>query len=163
VTPENLLPHVYQELRKLAQAKLAGERLDHTLNATALVHEAFLKLGGERSFASKSDYLKAAATAMRRILVDHARAKLADKRGGGAERVELGDVAESTPDDHVLAVNAALERLAESKPDHARLIELRYFGGLTGVEAAQTLGISPATADRMWRFARAWMQVELRE
>jgi RNA polymerase sigma factor (TIGR02999 family) len=159
--PVYLLPQVYEELRKLAAAKLAGENPGHTLNATALVHEAFLKLGGERSFASKSDYLKAAAAAMRRILVDHARAKLTENRGGRAQRVELGDVPAPQPDEHLLAVSEAIEKLAATKPDHAQLIELRYFGGLTGDEAAIALGISPANADRMWRFARAWLQVEL--
>jgi RNA polymerase sigma factor (TIGR02999 family) len=163
VSPAELLPQIYGELRKLAAAKLAHEADGHTLDATALVHEAFLKLGGERSFASKSDYLKAAATAMRRILVDHARAKLTVKRGGGAQRVELGDVAAPLPDEQLLAVNAALDRLAESKPDHVKLIELRYFGGLTGDEAADALGVSPATADRTWRYARAWLQVELQK
>src|SRR5262245_35312718 len=148
--PADLLPQIYTELRRLAQAKLEGEHAGHTLNATALVHEAFLKLGGEKSFASRSDYLKAAATAMRRILVDHARAKLTVKRGGGAKRVEFGDVAESIPDAHVLFVNDALDRLAESKPDHAKLIELRYFGGMTGDESAAAMAISAATADRMW-------------
>jgi RNA polymerase sigma factor (TIGR02999 family) len=157
----DLLPQVYAELRKLAQAKLAGENPGHTLNATALVHEVFLKLVGERSFASKSDYLKAAATAMRRILVDHARAKLTEKRGGDAQRVDLRDISASLADDQLLAVHAALERLAEAKPDHAKLIESRYFGGLTGDEAAAVLGVSAATADRMWRYARAWLQVEL--
>jgi RNA polymerase sigma factor (TIGR02999 family) len=163
MTPENLLPQVYHELRKLAQAKLAGENPGHTLNATALVHEAFLKLGGDQSFSSKSDYLKTAATAMRRILVDHARAKLTDKRGGGAKRLELGDVPASIPDEQLLAISDALERLTSSKPDHAQLVELRFFAGLTGDEAATALGVSPATADRMWRYARAWLLVELKQ
>jgi RNA polymerase sigma factor (TIGR02999 family) len=163
VNPAELLPQVYHELRKLAAAKLANENPGHTLDATALVHEAFLKLGGERSFASRSDYLKAVATAMRRILVDHARAKRTEKRGGGAQRVELDDIAAPIPDEQLLAVNDALERLAATKPDHAQLLELRYFGGLTGDEAAAALGISAATADRMGRFARAWLQVELQK
>jgi len=162
MTPTDLLPQVYAELRKLAAAKLACEKPGHTLNATALVHEAFLKLGGVNSFASQGDYLKAAATAMRRILVDHARGKLTDKRGGGAQRVELGDVPQSIPDDHILAVHDALERLASTKPEHAQLIEMRFFGGLNGAEAAEALGVSAATTDRMWRYARAWLQVELR-
>src|SRR5262245_44692796 len=159
--PGELLPQVYDELRKLAAAKLAGEKPGHTLDATALVHEAFIKLGGDQSFASKSDYLKAAATAMRRILVDHARAKLMEKRGGDAKRVELGDMPASIPDEQILAISAGLEQFAITKPEHAQLVELRFFGGLTGDEAATALGVSPATADRMWRFARAWLQVEL--
>jgi RNA polymerase sigma factor (TIGR02999 family) len=161
--PDTLLPQVYEELRKLAQAKLDCERLGHTLNATALVHEAFLKLGGDRSFASKSDYLKAAASAMRRILVDHARARLTAKRGGGAQRIEPGDAVAPVLDEQVLAISDALERLATTKPDHARLVELRYFGGLTGDESALALGVSAATTDRMWRFVRAWLQLELQK
>jgi RNA polymerase sigma factor (TIGR02999 family) len=163
MTPAELLPQVYHELRKLAAARLADENPGHTLNATALVHEAFLKLGGERSFASKGDYLRAAATAMRRVLTDHARAKLAEKRGGGARRVELGDLAAPVRDEQLLAMSEAVDLLAAAKPDHAQLIELRYFGGLTGDEAAAVMGISPATGDRMWRFARAWLQVELKK
>jgi RNA polymerase sigma factor (TIGR02999 family) len=161
--PRELVPQIYHELRVLAAAKLACESPGHTLNATALVHEAFLKLGGERSFASKSDYLKAAAAAMRRILVDHARAKLTEKRGGEAKRVELGDVPAPLADENILAVSEALEKLAATKPDHAQLVELRFFAGLTGDEAATALDISPANADRMWRFARAWLQVELQK
>jgi len=111
----------------------------------------------------RAQFLGVAATAMRRILVDHARAKLTHKRGGGAQRVELGDVTAPLPDEQLLAVSDALERFAESKPDHAKLIELRYFGGLTGDEAAAALGVSAATADRMWRYARAWLQVELQK
>jgi RNA polymerase sigma factor (TIGR02999 family) len=161
MTPGELLPQVYHELRKLAAAKLACERPGHTLNATALVHEAYLKLGGERSFACKGDYLKAAAVAMRRILADRARAKLTEKRGGGARRMDLGDVAAPVRDEQLLAVSEAIDLLAAAKPEHAQLIELRFFGGLTGDEAADAMGISPATGDRMWRFARAWLQVEL--
>ncbi len=164
MTPNALLPQVYDELRKLAAAKLAGEKPGQTLDATALVHEAWLKLAGASvEWQDRSHYLRAAATAMRRILVDRARAKLTDKRGGGALHVELGDVAASSVDAQVLAVNEALECLAQSKPDHAQLVEMRFFGGLTGEEAANVLGISPATADRMWRFARAWLQVELQK
>ena len=100
---------------------------------------------------------------MQRILVDHARPKRTEKRGGGARRVNVGDLAAAMPDEQLLAVHDALERLAASKPEHAQLMELRHFGGLTGEEAAEALGISAATADRMGRFARAWLQVELRE
>lgn len=167
MTPADLLPQVYQELRKLAQVKLAGENPGHTLDATALVHEVYLKLAPRDSrgaqWKDERHFFAAAATAMRRILVDHARAKLTDKRGGAVKRVELGDVAASAPDEQLLELHAALNKLAESKPDHAQIIELRYFGGLTGDEAAEALGLSPATADRMFRFARAWLQVEMND
>lgn len=162
MTPAELLPQVYDALRKLAAGKLADERDGHTLDATALVHEAFLKLGGERSFASPADYLRAAAQAMRRILVDHARARNATKRGGG-KRVEL-------PTDHpgVLApaadfeaIDEALTKLAGEKPQVAELVQLRYFGGLTLEQCAEVLGISARTADTWWSYARAWLAVEL--
>ena len=165
--PGELLPLVYDELRKLAAAKLAGEKPGHTLDATALVHEAWLKLmaspgrkSGEIEFHDRSHFLRTAATAMRRILVDRARAKKTAKRDGG-RRVELADYPAPLPDDELLALDSALERLAAAKPDHARLVELRFFAGLTGDEAAAVLTISPATADRMWRFARAWLQIEM--
>jgi RNA polymerase sigma factor (TIGR02999 family) len=160
----DLVLPVYDELRKLAAAKLAHEAPGQTLDATALVHEAWLRLADASiEWKDRSHFLRTAATAMRRILVDHARAKLTVKRGGGAQRVELGDLPASIPDEQLLAVNAALDRLAESKPDHAKLIELRYFAGLTGDQAATALGISPSTADRMGRYARAWLQVELQK
>lgn len=160
--PDDLLPQVYDELRRLAAAKLAGENPGQTLDATALVHEAWLKLGDASvEWQDRTHFFRTAATAMRRILVDRARAKLTDKRGQAAVRVELADIAASVPDDQLLALDDALARLGESKPDHARLVELRFFGGLTGDEAAASLNISPATADRMWRYARAWLQVEL--
>lgn len=162
MTPAELLPQVYAELRKLAAGQLAGERGGHTLDATALVHEAFLKLGGERSFASPGDYLRAAAQAMRRILVDHARARNAAKRGGGT-RVEFdsnhpGAVAPSTDFE---ALDEALTKLAADKPQVAELVQLRYFGGLTLEQSAAALGISPRTADTWWSYARAWLAVEL--
>lgn len=160
--PSNpMLPQVYDELRKLAAAKLAAEKPGQTLDATALVHEAWLKLAGAAGpWQDRSHYLRAAATAMRRILIDRARAKLAAKRDGG-QRLELPDVPTALPDATLLAVNEALEKLAVTKPDHAKLIELRFFAGLTGDEAATALGVSPATADRMWRYAKAWLQVEI--
>ena len=162
MTPAELLPQVYAELRKLAASKLAGEQPGHTLDATALVHEAFLKLGGERSFASPTDYLRAAAQAMRRILVDHARARNAAKRGGG-RRVEFhtdhpGTVA---PSDDLEALDEALTKLAGQKPQLAELVQLRYFGGLTLSQCAAALGVSERTADLWWSYARAWMAVEL--
>jgi RNA polymerase sigma factor (TIGR02999 family) len=163
MTPAELLPLVYDELRRLAAAKLASEGGGQTLDATALVHEAWLRLADAPvEWQGRTHFLRTAATAMRRILVDRARAKLATKRDGG-DRVELPDCAAPLRDDQLLALDAALERLAQVKPDHARLVELRFFGGLKGDEAAAALGVSPATADRLWRYARAWLQVELSE
>lgn len=160
--PADLLPQVYDELRKLAAAKLAGENAGQTLDATALVHEAWLRLADVSvEWQDRTHYLRTAATAMRRILVDRARAKLSAKRGGDAQRVELSDIAAPDRADDLLALDEALDKLAVEKPDHARLVELRYFAGLSGDEAAVALNVSPATADRMWRFARAWLQVEL--
>jgi RNA polymerase sigma factor (TIGR02999 family) len=160
--PAELLPQVYDELRKLAAAKLAGEKPGHTLDATALVHEAYLKLGGERSFATRSDYLQAAAQAMRRILVDHARAKNAAKRGGG-RRVELeADHLFSHPlDDGLEALDEALTKLAAEHPQLAELVQLRRFGGLTLAQCAEVLGVSARTADTWWAYARSWLGVEL--
>ena len=164
MTPDELLPLVYDELRKLASAKLAAEKPGQTLEATALVHEAFLKLGGERSFATKSDYLKAAAQAMRRILVDHARARNAAKRGAG-RRVELesGQLVSAPPDDDLEALDDALSRLAFMHPHLAELVQLRHFGGLTLAQCAEVLCVSARTADTWWAYTRAWLAVELKE
>jgi RNA polymerase sigma factor (TIGR02999 family) len=164
VTPADLLPLVYGELRQLAAAKLAGEKPGQTLDATALVHEAYLKLGGERSFATRSDYLRAASQAMRRILVDRARARKAAKRGGG-RRVELESdhLAVAQPDEDLEALDDALKRLAVACPHLAELVQLRHFGGLTLAECAEVLGVSARTADTWWSYARAWLAVELKE
>jgi RNA polymerase sigma factor (TIGR02999 family) len=163
MSPAELLPLVYDELRKLAAARLASENAGQTLDATALVHEAWLRLADAPvQWQGRTHFLRTAATAMRRVLVDRARAKLAAKRDGG-HRVELPDCPAPLADDQLLALDAALERLALAKPEHARLVELRFFAGLTGDEAAALLGVSPATADRMWRYARAWLQVEVSE
>ena len=164
MSPAELLPQVYDELRKLAAAKLASEKPGQTLDATALVHEAFLKLGGERSFATKTDYLQAAAQAMRRILVDRARARNAAKRGGG-RRVELESdyLAAPPPDDDFEAVDEALSRLAVEQPKLAELVQLRLFGGLTLAQSAEVLGVSARTADTWWSYARAWLALELKE
>jgi RNA polymerase sigma factor (TIGR02999 family) len=160
----DFLPQVYDELRKLAAVKLAGEKPGQTLDATALVHEAWLRLADASiEWKDRSHFFRTAATAMRRILVDRARAKLCDKRGGGVDQVEMPELAAPIPDDRLIALDAALTQLAVTKPDHAKLIELRYFTGLTGDDAAAVLGISPATADRMWRYARAWLQIELQK
>lgn len=164
MTPGELLPQVYEELRKLAAAKLASEKPGHTLSATALVHEAYLKLGSERAFASSSDYLQAAAQAMRRILVDHARARNAAKRGGG-RRVDLETEpqAQPTEDEQIEALDEALTRLESQQPRLAELVQLRRFGGLTLAQCAQVLNISERTADTWWSYARAWLAVELRD
>ena len=158
-----LLPLVYDELRKLAAARMAAEKPGHTLDATALVHEAYLRLAGAQSFESKSHFLRAAAEAMRRILVDHARARTADKRGGDRTRsaVDPDRLAAGAPDSDVLAVNDALTKFAAVDQQAAELVTLRYFGGLTLTEAAQAIGVSPRTADRLWVFARAWLYREL--
>ena len=156
----DLLPVVYAELRALAAAKLAREAAGHSLDATALVHEAFLKLVGDQKFDGRGHFFAAAAEAMRRILVDQARTRKALKRGGGAEReeVEPDQIAAPSPDDELLALNEVLDRLSVDFPDHAALVKLRYFAGLSADEAASALGISGSTADRRWTFARAWLK-----
>ncbi|MFO0805166.1 MAG: ECF-type sigma factor [Gemmataceae bacterium] len=162
MTPAELLPLVYDELRKIASAKLGNETPGQTIDATALVHEAWLRLAeASIEWQDRTHYLRAAATAMRRILVERARAKLTAKRGDGATRVALREIAAPLPDQELVNLDEALVRFAELKPDHARLVEMRFFGGMTGDEAAAALGVSAATADRMWRYARSWLLVEL--
>ena len=162
----DLLPLVYDELRRLAAARLADEKPGHTLQPTALVHEAYLRLVGGRAdarYTGRAHFFAAAAAAMRRILIDHARRKHRARRGGGMKRVELdelGDVemvAESGGADELEALDGALARLAAADPRKAELVRLRYFAGLTLEQAAELLGISRATADRHWAFARAWL------
>jgi RNA polymerase sigma factor (TIGR02999 family) len=167
VAIEQLLPLVYDELRALATAKLAHEKPGQTLQATALVHEAYVRLigradGGPRKWNSRGHFFVAAAESMRRILIDNARRKLSQKHGGGRERQELDVIAGPEPDEDLLALDEALKRLAILDPAKARLVELRYFAGLTGDEAAKVLGISPTTADRHWAYARVWLQAEIR-
>lgn len=162
---EQLLPLVYDELRKLAAQRLAQEKPGQTLEATALVHEAYLRLVGQNEAASykdRSHFFAVAATAMRRILIDNARRKKTQKRGGGLQRQQLEAVPAPEPDQELLALDEALQKLAATDPLKARLVELRYFAGLTGEQAAQVLGISPTTADRHWAYARAWLQTEVR-
>ncbi len=157
-----LLPLVYDELRKLAAARKVVEAPGHTLDATALVHEAYLRLIGEQHFDGRGHFFAAAAEAMRRILVDHARSRMAAKRGGGRRvTVDLDRVSETDPDEDVLAVHEALDRLAEVEPKVANLVTLRYFGGRTLSEAADDLGIAPRTADAWWAYARAWLKADL--
>jgi RNA polymerase sigma factor (TIGR02999 family) len=166
---EQLLPLVYDELRKLAAQRLAEEKPGQTLQATALVHEAYLRLvdserrGPSPPWDSRRHFFAAAAEGMRRILVEQARRKRRLKHGGAKQRQELpADIAAAPPPgDEVIALDAALSRFAQKHPLHARLVELRYFAGLTGDEAAAVLGVSPSTADRHWVFARAWLRREL--
>jgi RNA polymerase sigma factor (TIGR02999 family) len=161
---DQLLPLVYAELRRLAARELAHEAPGQTLDATALVHEAYLRLVGPASaqqFADRQHFVRVAATAMRRILIDRARRKGTRKHGGGRHRQELDAVAAPQEDEDLIALDAALDRLAASDPVKAKLVELRFFAGLTGEQAAAILGISPATADRYWSYARAWLQTEI--
>jgi RNA polymerase sigma factor (TIGR02999 family) len=162
---ERLLPLVYDELRKLAALKLAQEKPGQTLEPTALVHEAYLRLLGAAEppvYRDRGHFFTAAASAMRRILIDHARRKQTQKRGGGRQRQQLDELAAPQPDDELLALNEALDQLAADEPLKARLVELRYFAGLTNDQAADVLGISPSTADRHWAYARAWLQTAVR-
>jgi RNA polymerase sigma factor (TIGR02999 family) len=155
-----MLAQVYDELRGLAAAKIAQETPGQTLSATALVHEAYLRIGADQSFENRGHFYAAAAEAMRRILVDTARRRSAAKRGGGGEREQqcLDEIAAPDPDDHLLALHDALEQFAAIDPPKAELVKLRYFVGMTSDEAADLLGISPATADRHWAYARAWLK-----
>jgi RNA polymerase sigma factor (TIGR02999 family) len=158
----DLLPLVYDELRKLAAAKMAMEDPGHTLDATGLVHEAYLRLTGEQSFRSRSHFMRAAAEAMRRILVDHARARGADKRGGRRQRVPLNDAACWTESpDHLLALEDSLARFTLEEPRKAELVVLRFFAGMTIPEAARALGVSVRTGERWWEYARTWLYVDL--
>ncbi len=159
--PEQLLPLVYDELRALAAQKLAHEKPGQTLQPTALVHEAYLRLVGSNDpcWNSRGHFFAAAAEAMRRILIERARRKRRLRHGGGRRRVELdhpGEAAESEIDD-LLAVDQALDRLAAEHPDAAAVVKLRYFVGLTAEEAAETLGVSLRTANRHWAYAKAWL------
>jgi RNA polymerase sigma factor (TIGR02999 family) len=163
---EQLLPLVYDELRRLARDKMAQERPGQTLQATALVHEAYLRLVDRervQRWDSRGHFFAAAAEAMRRILVEQARRKQRIKRGGDFQRVEIDEteIAMVGPGDDPIALDEALTRLAEKHPEKAELVKLRYFAGLTVTEAAQALGISTTTADRHWTYARAWLFREL--
>lgn len=163
---EKLLPLVYEELRKLAAGKLAMEKPGQTLQPTALVHEAYVRLVGGNTpqlWDSRGHFFAAAAEAMRRILVDNARSKQARRRGGDLERQEFEglDIASPEIPEDVVALDEALNKLAEADPRAAELVQLRFFAGLPLPEAAQLLGISPRTADRLWAYARAWLHQEI--
>jgi RNA polymerase sigma factor (TIGR02999 family) len=162
---DELLPVVYNELRRLAAHKMANEPVGHTLQPTALVHEAWLKLvdSSSQSWQNRAHFFGAAAEAMRRILIARARRKGRQRRGSGAEHLDLDEleIASPAPDDQLLVLNDALDRFAALEPQQAELVKLRYFVGLKIEEAAEVLGISKATAKRWWAYARAWLFNEI--
>ena len=163
-----LLPLVYDELRKLAAARMANESAGHTLQPTALVHEAWLRLAGNDApvqFANRAHFFAAAADAMRRILIERARRKSAEKRGGNWQRIDLDkvDIAAEADDDTLLLVNEALEKLAREDASAAEIAKLRFFGGLTLEEAGQVMQVTERTANRYWAFARVWLFDEMRQ
>jgi len=164
---EKLLPLVYAELRRLAGARMAHEMAGQTLQPTALVHEAWLRLvsDGDRTWQNRAHFFGAAAEAMRRILIERARHKSRIKRGGGQARLNIEDLelAETTPDDKLLLVDEALERLKAEDPELERIVALKFFGGLSNEEVAETLGLSKRRLDRQWAYARAWLFREIRE
>lgn len=165
LSSDELLEHVYETLRGIAAARMASERAEHTLEATALVHEAWIKLfpSGNLPLWGRSQFFAAAAEAMRRVLLDHARSKGRAKRGGGRGRLSLDvlDLAASGESDEILALDEAICRLEGEHPDAAAIVRLRFFAGLSVAETARTLGSSPRSVDRTWAFARAWLHREL--
>lgn len=158
---EKLLPLVYNELRKLATVRMLQESAGHTLQPTALVHEAWLRLVGDtkQNWKGRAYFFAAAAEAMRRILVEHARRKARLKHGGGQERLNIEelDLADSAPDEKILLVDEALEHLERSNPERARVVVLKFFGGMTNKEVADTLGMGERSVDRHWVCAKAWL------
>ena len=165
---ENLLPLVYDQLRCLAAARMTQECAGHTLQATALVHEAWLRLvkEGERNWENRAVFFAAAAEAMRRILIENARRKSRLKRGGAdLVRVALADsdLAESTPDDRILMIDEALERLQAQDPEAAKLVVMKFFGGMTNQEVAANLGTTERTVERRWAYAKAWLLSTIQE
>jgi RNA polymerase sigma factor (TIGR02999 family) len=162
---ERMLPLVYDELRRLAASYLRRERPGHTLQPTALVHEAYVRLVDQRqvNWSNRAHFIGLAAVMMRRILVNHARDRVAGKRGGGAEHVPLTLAGErpGAPELNVLDLHETLERLAALDPRKSQIVELKFFGGLTMDEIAQTLGVSVATVEREWKFSRAWLHREM--
>jgi RNA polymerase sigma factor (TIGR02999 family) len=168
-TADQLLPAVYEELRRMAANKMAAEHAGHTLQPTALVHEAWMRLiesqPNEYAWQNRAHFFGAAAEAMRRILVDHARRKKSQKRGGGATHEELDEssIVVTAPPDELLAVHDALDKLAAEDPRAATLVKLRYFVGMTMNEAAAALDLKKRTAESLWTFARAWLHREIRQ
>lgn len=165
---DELLPLVYEELRAMAARKMASERPDSTLQATALVHEAYVRLVGSgdgQGWNHRGHFFAAAAEAMRRILVEIARGKSRLKRGGDLEREALFEsaIAEPVKSDQVLAVNEAMEQLEKTNPQAAQLVTLRYFAGFTNADAAEALGVSPRKANQLWAYARVWLAAEIGE
>lgn len=162
-----LIPVVYDELRRLAASYMRRERVDHTLQATALVHEAYLKLVEQRSvnWQSRAHFFGVAAQLMRRILIDHARGHSRQKRGGDEKKVSLDEafVFSEQLADELLAVDDSLNQLAKIDPRQAKIVEMRFFGGLSVEEAAEALGVSPKTVKRDWSVAKAWMYADLKE
>lgn len=162
VGAEQLLPAVYDELRRMAEHFLQRERPDHTLQATALVHEAYLRMVDQTqvTWRSRAHFFAVAAQAIRRILVDHARGRARLKRGGGGRKLSLDDaltLSAESPGTDLLALHEALERLAREHPEKARVVEMRFFGGLTSEEAARVLDLTTRTVERYWEFSRAWL------
>jgi RNA polymerase sigma factor (TIGR02999 family) len=164
---EELLPLVYDELRRLAAARMAQELAGQTLQPTALVHEAWLRLvgKGDRRWQNRAHFFGAAAEAMRRILIERARRKSRLKRGGGHAPMDIEELelAETTPDDKILLIDEALERLQVEDPDKARVVVMKFFGGLTSREVAESLGVAERTVERQWAFAKAWLFRSIRE
>lgn len=164
---EKLLPLVYEELRRLAAQKMAQEKPGQTLQATALVHEAYLRLVGSeaQNWSSRGHFYAAAAEAMRRILIDNARRKKSLRRGGGHRRIKLDAVipvdSKVSPTDDLVALDKALQKLGDKDKLKADLVKLRFFAGLTSEQAARVLDVSPATAERYWDYARSWLRVEI--
>lgn len=160
---EDLLPLVYDELRKLAAAKMAAEKPGHTLNPTALVHEAYLRLVGDQNFDSRGHFFAAASEAMRRILVENARRKMCEKHGGGMVRRELDQVDVTAPeaDADLFSLDEALRELEVVDAIASQMVSLRYFAGLTNAQAAEQLNLSPRTADRLWAYARAFLHEKI--
>jgi RNA polymerase sigma factor (TIGR02999 family) len=164
--PEELLPLVYEELRKLAASRMAQESSGHTLQATALVHEAWVRLtgGAGRQWANRAHFFAAASEAMRRVLIENARRKARVKHGGSLMRTELEplDLAAPSTDEMVLLVNEALERFKAEDSEKEKIVVMKFFGGLTNQEVAESLGVTERTVERQWAYAKAWLYREIR-